>query len=107
EREWPGGQSGGSDYVVVVDVACDQLMSRREPAGPSDVVAKPEQGARHHANDPGACGGDCQSEPGPKRRATVGLGATRIDIGQGGKPWIVMADPKGKEFCVMPEVDGS
>ena len=31
----------------------------------------------------------------------VSLGATRIDIGQGAVPWIVMADPDGNEFCVL------
>jgi predicted enzyme related to lactoylglutathione lyase len=31
----------------------------------------------------------------------VSLGATRIDIGQGGVGWVVMADPDGHEFCVM------
>ena len=31
-----------------------------------------------------------------------GLGATRIDIGQGPDvPWVVMADPFGNEFCVI------
>jgi hypothetical protein len=30
-----------------------------------------------------------------------GLGAKRIDIGQGEKPWVVMADPEGNEFCVL------
>lgn len=30
------------------------------------------------------------------------LGATRIDIGQGGDvTWVVMADPEGNEFCVL------
>jgi catechol 2,3-dioxygenase-like lactoylglutathione lyase family enzyme len=29
------------------------------------------------------------------------LGAQRIDIGQGGATWIVMADPEGNEFCVL------
>lgn len=28
-------------------------------------------------------------------------GATRIDIGQGGVPWVVFADPEGNEFCVL------
>jgi predicted enzyme related to lactoylglutathione lyase len=32
----------------------------------------------------------------------VGLGARRIDIGQGEQPWVVMADPEGNEFCVCP-----
>ncbi|MEP1124930.1 MAG: VOC family protein [Ilumatobacter sp.] len=31
----------------------------------------------------------------------VGLGASRIDIGQGDTDWIVMADPDGNEFCVL------
>jgi predicted enzyme related to lactoylglutathione lyase len=30
-----------------------------------------------------------------------GLGAQRIDIGQGDVSWIVMADPEGNEFCVL------
>ncbi len=29
------------------------------------------------------------------------LGATRIDVGQGNVPWIVLADPEGNEFCVL------
>ena len=32
----------------------------------------------------------------------VSLGATRIDIGQGDVSWVVMADPDGHEFCVLP-----
>ncbi|HEX3629488.1 MAG TPA: VOC family protein [Candidatus Dormibacteraeota bacterium] len=31
----------------------------------------------------------------------IGLGARRIDIGQGDVPWVVMADPEGNEFCVL------
>lgn len=31
----------------------------------------------------------------------VGLGAKRIDIGQGDPSWVVLADPSGIEFCVM------
>jgi predicted enzyme related to lactoylglutathione lyase len=30
-----------------------------------------------------------------------GLGARRIDIGQGEVSWVVMADPEGNEFCVL------
>ncbi|WP_049563964.1 VOC family protein [Nonomuraea sp. SBT364] len=32
----------------------------------------------------------------------VSLGATRLDIEQHGAGWIVMADPDGNEFCVLP-----
>jgi hypothetical protein len=31
----------------------------------------------------------------------LGLGARRADIGQGGVPWVVLADPEGNEFCVL------
>ena len=29
------------------------------------------------------------------------LGARRVDIGQGERPWVVMADPEGNEFCIL------
>lgn len=29
------------------------------------------------------------------------MGATRVDVGQGEVPWVVMADPDGNEFCVL------
>ena len=29
------------------------------------------------------------------------LGASRIDIGQGRQPWVVLADPEGNEFCIL------
>jgi len=31
----------------------------------------------------------------------VGLGARRVDVGQGAESWIVLADPEGNEFCVL------
>ena len=31
----------------------------------------------------------------------IGMGATRVDIGQGDAPWVVLADPEGNEFCVL------
>ena len=35
----------------------------------------------------------------------VALGAAPVDIGQGAVPWIVLADPEGNEFCVLPPDD--
>ena len=30
------------------------------------------------------------------------MGAVRVDIGQGDdKPWVVLADPEGNEFCIL------
>lgn len=31
----------------------------------------------------------------------LGMGARRIDIGQGEQSWVVLADPDGNEFCVL------
>jgi len=31
----------------------------------------------------------------------VSHGATRVDIGQGDVPWVVLADPEGNELCVL------
>jgi hypothetical protein len=31
----------------------------------------------------------------------IGLGAKRIDIGQGSVTWVVLADIEGNEFCVL------
>lgn len=32
----------------------------------------------------------------------MGLGATRVDIGQGPEvTWVVLADPEGNEFCIL------
>jgi hypothetical protein len=31
----------------------------------------------------------------------IGLGARRVDVGQGQQTWVVLADPEGNEFCVL------
>ena len=31
----------------------------------------------------------------------LGLGASRVEIDQGGQSWVVLADPEGNEFCVL------
>jgi len=33
----------------------------------------------------------------------LGLGATRVDVGQGDVSWVVLADPEGNEFCVLAD----
>ncbi|MGQ0838663.1 VOC family protein [Actinokineospora sp.] len=48
---------------------------------------------------------DLSSRSAAAQDATVAralsLGATRLDIGQGAVPWVVLADPEGNEFCVL------
>lgn len=34
-------------------------------------------------------------------RRLLGLGARRVDVGQGEESWTVLADPEGNEFCVL------
>jgi predicted enzyme related to lactoylglutathione lyase len=36
-----------------------------------------------------------------------GLGARRVDIGQGDATWVVLADPEGNEFCVLRSATSS
>jgi hypothetical protein len=31
----------------------------------------------------------------------ISLGASRVDIGQGNTPWVILADPEGNEFCIL------
>lgn len=31
----------------------------------------------------------------------LALGASKVDIGQGEQPWVVLADPEGNEFCIL------
>jgi hypothetical protein len=31
----------------------------------------------------------------------IGLGAKKVDIGQGSPSWVVLADPEGNEFCIL------
>ncbi|MFJ9778108.1 VOC family protein [Amycolatopsis sp. NPDC101161] len=33
------------------------------------------------------------------------LGGSRVDLGQGAVPWVVLADPEGNEFCVLEPRD--
>jgi hypothetical protein len=35
----------------------------------------------------------------------LGIGAQRVDIGQGERSWVVLADPEGNEFCVLRTLD--
>jgi predicted enzyme related to lactoylglutathione lyase len=44
---------------------------------------------------------DCD-EQGADVERLVDMGARHVDIGQGDAPWVVLADPEGNEFCVMP-----
>ncbi len=40
-------------------------------------------------------------DQGQEVERVIGLGARRIDVGQGEQSWIVLADPEGNEFCLL------
>ena len=52
---------------------------------------------RHHLDIAPQVGGDQRAVV----ERLISLGATRVDIGQGGVSWVVMADPDDNEFCVL------
>jgi len=78
-----------------------------EPPTPDDLgvplvfvaVADPKVGKnRLHLDLPSASADDQAAQV----ARLVGLGARPADIGQGEEaPWVVLADPKGNEFCVL------
>jgi catechol 2,3-dioxygenase-like lactoylglutathione lyase family enzyme len=41
------------------------------------------------------------AEPKTVKNRLEGLGARRVDVGQGDASWVVLADPDGNEFCVL------
>jgi predicted enzyme related to lactoylglutathione lyase len=41
------------------------------------------------------------ADQGEELERLLGLGAVRVDIGQGERSWIVLADPEGNEFCLL------
>jgi predicted enzyme related to lactoylglutathione lyase len=88
------------DWPLVWDQ--DQETAIRSPhGGPKVTWGGPPVAPKHGKNrlhfDIAPVDGDQQAEV--DRLAS--LGATRLDIGQGDVPWVVMADPDDNEFCVL------
>jgi predicted enzyme related to lactoylglutathione lyase len=80
----------------------DQETAIRSPHGGPKVTwggppVAPKTGKNRLHFDLTPADGDQQAEV----DRLVSLGATRLDIGQGDVPWVVMADPDGNEFCVL------
>jgi catechol 2,3-dioxygenase-like lactoylglutathione lyase family enzyme len=81
----------------------DQETAVQSPRGGTKLAwggppQRPKTGKdRLHFDLAPPVGGDQQAEV----DRLVSLGASRIDIGQGDVSWVVMADPGGREFCVL------
>jgi predicted enzyme related to lactoylglutathione lyase len=108
-------------YTVVVDAQDPQALGRfwAEVLGWRVLAADEDEvivGADEHAY-PGLCILRVPETKAIKNRLHIdlapddrdreverllGLGATRVDIGQGDDvSWVVLADPEGNEFCVL------
>jgi predicted enzyme related to lactoylglutathione lyase len=91
------------DWPLVWDQ--DQETAIRSPSGGPKItwggppVRAKEGKNRLHLDLAPPPGGDQQAEV----ERLLALGATRADVGQGDDaPWVVLADPDGNEFCVLP-----
>lgn len=82
----------------------DEETAIRSPHGGPKVTwggppLRPRAGKeRVHLDLAPPVGGDLDAEVG----RLLSMGASRSDIGQGDVDWVVMADPDGHEFCVLP-----
>lgn len=92
-------------------LGCEQLTDTPEgfetrlsvPGGPTlDLCFQPVPGP---PRDPVRLHLDLRGGPEQESvvAAALALGATRLDIGQGEVPWVVLGDPESNAFCVMED----
>jgi catechol 2,3-dioxygenase-like lactoylglutathione lyase family enzyme len=97
--------SSGEGWIAIrsPDVELTDEMLRDSPQSPAlAFVLVPEDKILKNRVHIDLTPIDCSQEEEVQR--LVELGAHRIDIGQRGTSWIVMADPEGNEFCVMQSI---
>jgi catechol 2,3-dioxygenase-like lactoylglutathione lyase family enzyme len=97
--------SSGEGWIAIrsPDVELTDEMLRDAPQSPAlAFVLVPEDKILKNRVHIDLTPIDCSQEEEVQR--LVELGAHRIDIGQRGTSWIVMADPEGNEFCVMQSI---
>jgi len=78
------------------------LSSTRDHLSPQPLlvfVPVPEAKAAKNRLHIDVCPSGCEQAEELER--LLGLGARRVDVGQGDAPWIVLADPEGNEFCLL------
>ncbi|CAM3670949.1 VOC family protein [Occultella aeris] len=103
--DWKIGYESEDEVVLVPPHALDS--SRDIPYaehGPGLLFgrssdAKTTKNRLHMDLAPGEATGSRDAEV----ERLIGLGATRVDIGQKDVPWVVLADPEGNEFCVLSD----
>ena len=75
-------------------------VAQRERGPGQEFVPVPDDKAvknRLHIDLAPLAGDDQEAEV----QRLLGLGARRVDVGQGDVSWVVLADPEGNEFCVL------
>jgi predicted enzyme related to lactoylglutathione lyase len=86
------------DYQVIFSAPDEVVIAKDEHTHPDLVFgtvpeAKSVKNRLHIDLNPD----DQESEV----ERVIGLGATRVDVGQREVPWVVLADPEGNEFCIL------
>jgi catechol 2,3-dioxygenase-like lactoylglutathione lyase family enzyme len=98
--------NGGDGWLVIGpsggELTGDDLRARPQPPSMAFVVV-PEGKAVKNRLHIDITPFDASQDDEVER--LVGLGASRVDVGQGDEEWVVLADPEGNEFCVMAEAD--
>ena len=84
---WPAEDAGDGDVVLRAPAGAPDWLFLPVPEG------KPVKNRIHMDLTPD----DQQAEV----ERVIGLGARRVDIGQGDQTWVVLADPEGNEFCIL------
>ena len=90
--DWPVKEEDG-DWAYIEGAAEPGIFFIKVPEGKSvknrlHIDVRPTEGSRDEEVE-----------------RALGLGATRIDIGQGEQTWVVLADPEGNEFCILGRKD--
>ncbi|MDP9243229.1 MAG: VOC family protein [Actinomycetota bacterium] len=86
------------DYKVMFEADDEIVIAKDENSWPNLVFGPvPEEKAGKNRLHIDLNPDDQEAEV----KRLEGLGAKRVDIGQGDVRWVVMADPEGNEFCVL------
>jgi hypothetical protein len=93
-------QDEGDGAVEIASWAPEAEAIRRAPVPPTLVfILVPESKAVKNRLHIDVSPIDCSRDEEVER--LIALGAQRVDIGQGERSWVVLADPEGNEFCVL------
>lgn len=94
-------EDDGGDFVSIGSPDVPEGGERPGPVPPTLMFARVPEGKvvknRLHIDV-----NPTDRDQGEEVERLLGLGARRVDVGQGeGDSWVVLADPEGNEFCVL------